>query len=482
MNILIISEFIAPCNAVASIRWTKLGKYLAKDHDCTVDILTNEKDFHSSGLLATRSAFDKTLSADLTWFDTVHTFKDGAIVKGTNLVRNALWDRMHQKERPSQTNVALPKTHRSPKASTTIINSIYPLFLKLREKTMVRNALKEQIDWNRYDVIISSFSPKWTHLIANRIQQRNPRIVWIADYRDALVYSSDTSTASNREFASRVTASANCITAVSQPTLDNLFLPTKTNTLVLPNGFDPEESACRKRIRTDKFLITYTGTLYRNGDSISDLTPLLQALEQLIAASKISASDIEFVYCGMSESLFVEQVARFPSIPWKSMGQLSRSEALALQSRSSLLALCVWNTATSQGVVTGKLFEYLTSSVPIACLCSGTIPHSQIKGMIEASNAGFCFEEASRGTDLPKLASFVQNAYDQWMSTGMTKADANEGFIRSYGYDKLASNLFEELERLQWKKGLRECGPLKAPMQDVEPCQENDRSTLDSLF
>lgn len=449
MNILIISEFIAPCNAVASIRWTKLGKYLAKDHDCTVDILTNEKDFHSSGLLATRSAFDKTLSADLTWFDTVHTFKDGAIVKGTNLVRNALWDRMHQKERPSQTNVALPKTHRSPKASTTIINSIYPLFLKLREKTMVRNALKEQIDWNRYDVIISSFSPKWTHLIANRIQQRNPRIVWIADYRDALVYSSDTSTASNREFASRVTASANCITAVSQPTLDNLFLPTKTNTLVLPNGFDPEESACRKRIRTDKFLITYTGTLYRNGDSVSDLTPLLLTLERLISSSKMDAADIEFVYCGMSEDLFIEQIAQFPNIPWKSMGHLSRAEALDLQSKSSLLALCIWNTATSQGIVTGKLFEYLTSSVPIACLCSGTVPGSQVKAMIEESNTGFCFEEASRKADLPRLASFVQGEYDRWVKVGMTATNADEGFIRSYGYDRLASDLFEELEQLQ---------------------------------
>ena len=36
---------MAPLQSVAALRWTKLGKYLALDHDVEVDVLTTYKDF-----------------------------------------------------------------------------------------------------------------------------------------------------------------------------------------------------------------------------------------------------------------------------------------------------------------------------------------------------------------------------------------------------------------------------------------------------
>ena len=46
MKILIVSEYIAPLQAIASIRWTKIAKYLKISHsNIHITVLTNEKIF-----------------------------------------------------------------------------------------------------------------------------------------------------------------------------------------------------------------------------------------------------------------------------------------------------------------------------------------------------------------------------------------------------------------------------------------------------
>lgn len=43
LKILLVSEYIAPVQAIASIRWSKLTKYLKQHHNAGVDVLTNVK-------------------------------------------------------------------------------------------------------------------------------------------------------------------------------------------------------------------------------------------------------------------------------------------------------------------------------------------------------------------------------------------------------------------------------------------------------
>lgn len=448
MKILVVSEFIAPLNAIASIRWTKLGKYLARNHDCRVDILTNKKDFASKGLWATRGLYDETLANDLKWFENYYQFEDGFMVKATNAIRNILKD-MQDKRRNAACNNADTVTQPSKQNATSLADRIYPIFLKLRERTLVRTALSGKPNWEEYDVIISSFSPKWTHLVAREAKRRIPSILWLADYRDALVYSNATDSVHNREFASVVTGTASCITAVSSRTLHNLFLaPESVETMVLPNGYDSEELSIRERKGSEKFLISYTGTLYSEGDSVRDLHPLFEAISALIENGAMDSEVIEFLYCGTTEELFEAQISSFPLIPYQNLGLVSRSEALAVQDKSSVLALCTWNTPLSQGVITGKIFEYFTSSVPIACLCAGSVPDSKIKEMIRASDTGYCYEEANGSHDLPELKQFVLDKYDQWKETGLTSVDADWSYIESFSYSNLANKLYEKIEDL----------------------------------
>ena len=52
MKVLLIAEYIAPVNAIASIRWTKISKYLVLHHQASIDLLTNEKNFSGKKLLS----------------------------------------------------------------------------------------------------------------------------------------------------------------------------------------------------------------------------------------------------------------------------------------------------------------------------------------------------------------------------------------------------------------------------------------------
>ena len=86
---------------------------------------------------------------------------------------------------------------------------------------------------------------------------------------------------------------------------------------------------------------------------------------------------------------------------------------MEMQSTASLLIFSNWNTSLQKGGITGKLFEYLTSGVPIVGVSSGDSPNSEAKKIIEKSGAGFCYEEASDLMDYPRLIDFVRESYTQ---------------------------------------------------------------------
>ena len=47
IRLLIVAQYIAPTQSIASIRWTKLAKYLHQTGAYQISVLTNEKHYHS---------------------------------------------------------------------------------------------------------------------------------------------------------------------------------------------------------------------------------------------------------------------------------------------------------------------------------------------------------------------------------------------------------------------------------------------------
>lgn len=450
MRILIISEYIAPAGAIASIRWTKLGKYLAAEHGCTVDVLTNQKNLQGNCPGAPDYPYDETLAGDMAFFNEFHELRLNKPL--SVLVRlHRLLRKFRRPPNPSNHNTKTGSAQpRNPEdVQQSLVERLLSVYLGRLENAWARAWEKAKLPLSEYDVVISTCGPQWCHLIAEQIKARKPELVWLADYRDPLTGYVSRMTANNMEFARRHTSSADAIIAVADGIVEHLYLPAGQKCVVIHNGYDDSEIQKRERKAASKFILSHTGCLYNEPPNVRDMTPLFKVLESLIAEGEISASDVEVAYCGSTSSEFLSQAANYPLVPIRDLGLVPRSDALKLQDHSSILVFCTWNTPYSKGALTGKLYEYLSAAVPMAALCSGPLPNHESTDIVQKSNAGFAYEEASSYDDFPKLRTYVLQAYRQWKNQGMTECHPNWDYIQSFEYKNLTNELFSLIRSLQ---------------------------------
>lgn len=462
-KVLIITEYIAPVQAVASIRWTKFAKYLGKDFGYDVTVLTNRKSYKKGLFQSKPYQKDAALDKDTKWFNCVEIpysisqfVANGLFNAGRNIldaVKKRAAGVSKQDEGAESDSLASAKNQASSIVEATLISSFPEMVFELVDgwcgKAICRSAIAAPIDWESYDVVISTYAPLWTHWVAQTVKSRHPNIRWIADFRDPIVNSPRTDTKKNRDLARKITMGADVVTAVSQGTLDNLFLDSRILSSVLVNGFDPEEMSGVMREVSDRFSLAYTGTLYSDNSCKSDLDPLFKALDKAISSGTIDKNKIVIEYAGTTSYLFERFSCKYPNVPVINHGLLSRDGALELQSRSSLLIVASWNTSAQRGVLTGKVFEYLGRDIPIIGLCSGDVPNSSLRGLIEGCSAGICYEEADEST-YGLLVPFLEQQYHQWEERGMTSRGSDTAErAAQYSYPRLAERLVSLIKQAE---------------------------------
>lgn len=456
MRVLLITQYYAPVNAVASIRWTKLVKYLSRDYGYDVDVVTNEKNYEGRRPHLFQAKYDVTLEGDASFSRSITEIKTPFCA---SLCNTTWW--LARKAKFLLAPIA--KRLRSGKSSSdngenSLASPLSASSLGLADlwdRAMCHARLPRSIDIRSYDVLISSFGPKWVHALAREVKRLNPGIVWIADYRDYVASGIFGDTPDNRAFASTVTKEADCIVSVGvdDAVRDGLYLDPGQRLELIPNGFDGEEERPSRDCRQDVFIVSYTGTLYSWGECIRDLRPIFRALSKLVEDGIAATEEIKFVYAGPTSDLFSNQISTLNLIRFEDKGMLSRNEALSLQSESALLAFCTWNTAKSTNVLTAKIFEYFVSGVPIIGVCSGDVPNSKSREMIHRSKLGYCFEECRGKDDFDSMYGFLKTKYMEWKRDGTTRGDPDRDYIETFSYksrakqvDEVISNLFFDKE------------------------------------
>lgn len=444
MNILIITEYIAPVNEIAAIRWTKLGKYLSKNHGCKVDILTTQKGYDGNDLTKTQYGYDESITSDLKFFNNIIEFPNTILLRFLNFFHNHI--KKSRKKAQSSKKPIINDINNNPHDAcrkSSISEKIFDIYYWLSCSAHKRSVLRYTDDWHHYDVIISTYGPYWPHYKAIDIKRSNPNTIWIADYRDPVTDLDLIAGNSDLKYIENVATYADCILSISEGIKDRIAPESLRSKLyILPNGYDSAELQTRDRKRTDKFIVSYTGTLYNTHGLVRDLTPLFMALEDLINEDTIDDNDLEFCYCGISEDEFLAQVAPYKTIKWKSFGVVPRPKALEIQDRSSLLALCTWNTLNSQGIITGKVFEYLMSGVPIISLCSGDLLNAEMGKIVNSAHAGFSYEESNKEEDYQNMKRYIKEKYEEWKKDGITSCNINRSCITRYDHKELAKNLY----------------------------------------
>lgn len=262
------------------------------------------------------------------------------------------------------------------------------------------------VEGEKFDVVVSTFGPPATLRIGNRLRATGVCRLWVADYRD--LWAKNPSFRGfpffrtyERILERRLLSNADMVTTVSEP-LARELRKIHHNVMVMPNGFDRSSvvndgakwpcSDCGDVIR-----ILYTGSIYWPHQNP---TPLFAALRDRM---KSGQRNVRVEFCGPGLDRLhnlVGDMGLGDCVHFH--GLLPREDVLSLQRRAdALLFLESPETPGREGILTGKLFEYLAAAKPI--LAIGLSATSIVGNIISESEAG-----ASVGTDVEQVLDFLR--------------------------------------------------------------------------
>lgn len=424
-NVLIITQSFAPRNAVASIRFTKVAKYLAKTGEYHIHVITESAPLGEPQ--------DDLLKNDINSIkDSVSIYtisnqrlgKKIKITKGTSSVGSAarFW---------------------TPGEKVSMKARIKGRYFFHYQKVFANKAYKiaEQLIYNnKIDAMITTYGGIGATATGLKLKKKHPELNWINDYRDPIRAKTPALVKVSYKIATKADYLCNSITGASSSYRGTNTHPEKFH--VITNSCDPEDLSNVTAVASDKFQFCFTGTFYP-GKFEADT--LCQILSELISENVIDKSKLIFSVAGKSTheiSKVAENYSLSDIIDEK--GFIPRSEALSLQKSSDLLCFFLWNEAESKDIIAGKIMEYTMMDKPIACFIRGEIGQSFMKTTIRNNYLGECFEEAEKNEDYNLMKQFIANLYSQKVTQGEIK-QYNSDEIKNLFSAEYMTKKFEEL-------------------------------------
>jgi hypothetical protein len=292
----------------------------------------------------------------------------------------------------------------------------------------------------KVDAIISSSYPVTCHIIAHDLSTKYS-IPWIADFRDLWTQSHYYPYSRIRRFFERrlevkSMASANSFTTISQ----NLAAELKkihNNICVysILNGFDLDDINNLETNLTDKFTITYTGSLYLGK---RDPSKLFQALSELFAENAIDPQKVKVQFYGQRGIWMLDEIKKYNlERVVIQCGSVSRDVALLKQRESQVLLLLLWDHPSEVGVYTGKLFEYLASKRPILAIGGSK---GVVNELLEETEAGYFV------SSVEDIKNIIIKYYNEYKLNGEVSYKGNNSKIEKYSQKEMARKFAEVLD------------------------------------
>lgn len=235
------------------------------------------------------------------------------------------------------------------------------------------NALSQVSDTS-WDVVVSTYAPPVTHLVARTLKRQGLARVWCADFRDlwtghCIAPGIFPFTVAEGCLERSVCNEADMVTVVSKPQADTLIRKyANSNVKVIYNGFDYDDINAlpdTSYIDKSKLTLLYTGTLYKEKSDPKPLFEAVQSLKKDITYNKLT-DRLRVVFVGGS---FIDINSLIREHDLTDMvsynGCVDRTTSLAMQRDADVLLFLSNEKDSLKGVMTGKIFEYLCSGTKI---------------------------------------------------------------------------------------------------------------------
>ena len=301
--------------------------------------------------------------------------------------------------------------------------------------------------------MVSTSGPPASHLLAWHVKRKHPEIRWVADYRDLWTQNPIFPglfpfTYLEKVLERRILSRADAVVTVSEGLAHVLRAHCGGKIHVIENGFDEEdtESIPARISASPAFSLVYTGTIYV---SRQDPIPLFTALKGFTGRGGVQGSPgilVRFFVTnrqgkeylqGLVESFGLGGVVQVnPAVPHR--------EAIGIQKGADALLLLEKDSTApnGQGVLTGKVFEYLAARKPVLGVGFGA--EGELGKVLGASGLGFPL-----GQDASRIRQILERMISAKNSGAMDQlVDPDDAFIALYSRRSQAARLAVLLDSL----------------------------------
>jgi hypothetical protein len=326
MKILIIAPLFPPANTIGALRPYSWAKYWQMSgHEIT--ILT----------LPIKNNKWETLEYDLSKYEIIRIDSDVYLIRKIKTLLQKLLRKSSKQSFPD--------------APTILDRWIIRGFQSVKNR--------------HWDCVISTYQPAAGHILGALLKKSNPSLKLILDYRDLWTQNASVPQKGmiNDFLEKWCNRQADLISTVSRPLADLLMSKYNlSNVVTIENGVDFEDlnKLTREKIWNDtRKRILYSGTIY---SAHQDPSPLFQALQQIKkSADRSLLENLEVIFIGPQNEYLNKLIKGFNIADIVSyQGLQTRQTALKMQRDADVLLFLEFS-GFSDGVLTGKLFEYLAS-------------------------------------------------------------------------------------------------------------------------
>lgn len=274
--------------------------------------------------------------------------------------------------------------------------------------------LSTYIKTNAVDAIITTGPPHSMHLIGLELQKRFA-VKWIADFRDpwtSIGYHkelklTEKSAQKHKDLERQVLTNADAILTTSYTTKQEFAEITKKPIHVITNGYDVTH--IEKPMMDEKFTISHIGSL------LSKRNPriLWKALKEILKENEQFRVDFQLQLIGKVSSEIVDTIKEFRLDTYLNLlGYVSHTEALKYQRSSQMLLLIEIDSYETQGIIPGKLFEYMAAERPVLAIGPR---ESDVEKIIKDTNVGKYFNY----DDLDDVKKYILDCYLQYQQKNL---------------------------------------------------------------
>lgn len=297
---------------------------------------------------------------------------------------------------------------------------------------------------NQIDIVITTGPPHSVHLIGQRLKKKNPKLKWVADFRDPwsewgmLLSFKLTGWAKriHQKMERNVLAQADRVITITPFYVRQLNRLSGRSADLITNGFDEDDFKNLKIEPTKKFVIRHIGVV----NPACDPRPFMNAVKALAERDREFKNQVEIVFTGQVNADFTDFVKADPTLSAITVFQSSvpHAEVVRLLGQSSILLLVLTGYKDGEGFLPGKLFEYFATGLPI--ISTGPVPSDAGKILSELG-----YDTMVTGTSYQEIETILSKHFTAWQQGALVIKQKN---TNAFSRKQLTFNLVELLKSL----------------------------------